>query len=226
MLKDFVSKAFYINLDFRTDRKEHTEKFLKALGIENYERFDAIKTNIGYHGYLFSQVAILEKAIEENLEYVLICDDDLTIEDEYLENFLRDTELFFKNIKDWDVLMLGGEIKELPRKRKAYCMKTRAVRSCPAYLIRRHYFETYHKCLKQRQEALKKRPDVRRESINAADTCIRHLQRKHNWYMIYPYGLIQKADFSDISNDFRDYGKSMRNIDQRILKRIPPIEID
>ena len=38
-----IKHAFYINLDHRTDRKEHVTGQLTNLGLQGFERFNAIK---------------------------------------------------------------------------------------------------------------------------------------------------------------------------------------
>jgi thiol:disulfide interchange protein DsbD len=55
--------VYYINLKHRLDRKEQIEKELNNFHIK-YERFDAIRHNIGIIGCGLSHLAVLEKAKE------------------------------------------------------------------------------------------------------------------------------------------------------------------
>ena len=55
--------VYYINLKYRPDRKEQIEKELNNFNIK-YERFDAIKHDIGIIGCGLSHLAVLEKAKE------------------------------------------------------------------------------------------------------------------------------------------------------------------
>jgi GR25 family glycosyltransferase involved in LPS biosynthesis len=57
------TKAYYINLEERLDRKENIEKELSKLNI-NYERFNAVKHTIGALGCTISHMKALEKRIE------------------------------------------------------------------------------------------------------------------------------------------------------------------
>ncbi len=54
-----IKHAFYINLDHRTDRKEHVEKELNIIGI-HATRFEAIKMENGAIGCSMSHLKILQ----------------------------------------------------------------------------------------------------------------------------------------------------------------------
>ena len=55
---DDVQNIFYINLESRTDRKEHIEAQLKTVGFTTFERFNAIKlpSNNGRIGCSLSHI--------------------------------------------------------------------------------------------------------------------------------------------------------------------------
>ena len=75
-----IKHAFYINLDHRTDRKEHVEKELGKLGIQA-ERFNAIKMQNGAVGCSMSHLKILQDARTKKLDHVLIMEDDISFLD-------------------------------------------------------------------------------------------------------------------------------------------------
>lgn len=58
-----IKHAFYINLDHRTDRKEHVEKELNTIGIKA-ERFNAIKMENGAIGCSMSHLKLLQDALK------------------------------------------------------------------------------------------------------------------------------------------------------------------
>ena len=72
-----IKHAFYINLDHRTDRKEHIEKQLAKVGIRA-ERFNAIRMHNGAVGCSMSHLKILQDAHVQRLSHVLIMEDDIT----------------------------------------------------------------------------------------------------------------------------------------------------
>ena len=63
-----IKNAFYINLEHRTDRKEHVLNQLTNLGLPNVERFNAIKMENGAIGCSMSHLKILKNAYE-NMEF-------------------------------------------------------------------------------------------------------------------------------------------------------------
>ena len=72
-----IKNAFYINLEHRTDRKQHVETQLITIGIPA-KRFNAIKMENGAIGCSMSHLKILTEALNNNLDHVLIIEDDIT----------------------------------------------------------------------------------------------------------------------------------------------------
>ena len=77
-----IVNIFYINLEHRVDRREHVIKELTTkglgLGLENITRFNAIKMINGAVGCSMSHLKILQDAMSNNLDHVLIVEDDIT----------------------------------------------------------------------------------------------------------------------------------------------------
>lgn len=66
-------RGFYINLDYRTDRRAEVERELEGFGME---RFSAIRHSDGLAGCAMSHVACLKLARERGYPEVLIFEDD------------------------------------------------------------------------------------------------------------------------------------------------------
>ena len=100
-------KGFYINLNGRTDRKEHFEKLkIKYPFLSNIERFSAIENLDGALGCCCSHIDSLTLAMDLNEPYVAIFEDDFTILNP--DNFFKFID-DFNNIKShdfWDVIVL------------------------------------------------------------------------------------------------------------------------
>ena len=73
-----IKNIFYINLEHRTDRKEHIESQLKSVGLTQFERFNAVKLANGRIGCSMSHLRCLQTAKDRNYEHLLICEDDTT----------------------------------------------------------------------------------------------------------------------------------------------------
>lgn len=117
LIKD--SYIAFVNLAHRTDRLAHMNAELSRVGLEA-ERFSAIawqdidptpQTEVmrsrtpGAIGCHFSQVGIMEKALEAG-KHAWIMEDDLV----FANDFLKRVGIFsdFLQWREWDVLWLGG----------------------------------------------------------------------------------------------------------------------
>jgi glycosyl transferase family 25 len=102
-----IEKIIYINLEYRKDRKEQIEHELEIMSLkQNSERFDAIKGNPGGIGCGLSHIEILKLAKERNYKNILILEDDF----QFIvskEDFEEQLCLFFENVKEYDICMLG-----------------------------------------------------------------------------------------------------------------------
>lgn len=209
MMKD--CKIIYINLDKRKDRKDHIEKQLKDLNLNNFERFPAVKKKVGWHGNVLSFCSILEKAISENYEQLLIVEDDMLITD--IDKFNESINSFEKNVgKNFDVLLLGGNnIGPLKEHTEFYCKITHTYAGT-GYLINKHYYKTYLDRLLLSKNHILNHPGQNYHWIYASDAITQELQTNDNWYFIFPYGAIQLPGFSDIVGKKVDYTPYMTSI--------------
>jgi glycosyl transferase family 25 len=132
-LKDFIKKGYYINLDYRTDRNENTINELKKYDLYDVvQRYPAIKAfdktikcEFGteeWHKCTTSltktNIEIVKKAKEENLENILILEDDILFHDKEIpygssycpmKTIEKSLDSLMK-IPDWEIFYLGGSI--------------------------------------------------------------------------------------------------------------------
>ena len=101
-----IDSIYYINLNKREDRKkEFLDNFPTVDESRIYRVTGHEYPENGAVGCLMSHVTALSRALEDPGENILICEDDFTIKDmDYCNRMLA---LLFKNIPDWDVVMLG-----------------------------------------------------------------------------------------------------------------------
>lgn len=81
-MKEFhehIDKFIYINLDHRLDRKSEMEDHFNNYGIPSNKiiRLSATKHTKGNIGVYNSHIRTLQYAIDNNLQNILICEDDL-----------------------------------------------------------------------------------------------------------------------------------------------------
>lgn len=119
-LNEFFDKAFYINLDRRTDRREQFEAEMKSVGLEGWaERVPAIPYSTGMHrkpdcdqcdrhaACGMTQKSIIENAKERGLKNVLIFEDDITFYNEGSEPGINIIERSLDQLQElggWDVI--------------------------------------------------------------------------------------------------------------------------
>jgi len=107
-----IDAIYYINLDKRADRKQ---EFLDNFNKVDEDRIIKISGHYypdnGAVGCLMSHVTALNKSLSDGKgENILICEDDFMIKD--MDYFNKMLDLFFENIKKWDVIMLGHNTVE------------------------------------------------------------------------------------------------------------------
>ena len=97
-------------------------------------------------------------------------------------------------------------------------MRVANCQTTTAYLVRRPYFETL---LANFKEGLGK--------LKAIDQYWKLLQRTDRWYLVVPISVIQRPDYSDISNRCVDYSDVMTQINkkwrrERVRKPVVPVK--
>ena len=75
-IKD-INHVFFINLDTRPDRKSHVEIQLNNIGLNNHQRFNAIKMQNGAIGCSMSHLKLIETAKSNKWDHILIVEDDI-----------------------------------------------------------------------------------------------------------------------------------------------------
>jgi GR25 family glycosyltransferase involved in LPS biosynthesis len=210
-----IKHAFYINLDYRTDRREHIEKELSKIGI-NATRFNAVKLNNGAIGCSMSHLKCLEFARDNNYDHILIVEDDTT----FLDALVFQTQFnnFLKNSQNrWDVVLLAGNNVPPYKRIDNTCIKVTSCQTTTAYLVNGHYLNTLIQNIREGMNKLLRQPE--NKFHYAIDKYWFSLQRKDNWYLITPLTVVQREDYSDIENKNTNYKHLMIDLDKEFLFR-------
>jgi hypothetical protein len=204
MLRNFhdITNVLFINLDSRTDRRKQFESQFLEIGFHP-QRFAAIQNARGAIGCTMSHIACMEMAIQNKWDHVLVCEDDATIINP--GQLVNQVNHFFQRFNDsWDVLLLAGNNYQPFRQESPGAVRVANCQTTTAYLVRRPYFETL---LANFKEGLRK--------LKAIDQHWKLLQRKNRWYLIVPISMIQRSDFSNVSNRHVDYTHTMTQINKK-----------
>jgi glycosyl transferase family 25 len=209
---DDITNAFYINLEHRTDRKDHVEKQLNNIGIKP-TRFNAIKMKNGAIGCSMSHLKILQDAQKNKLDHVLIVEDDITFLDPEL--FKTQINKFFELHDKWDVILLAGNNMPPYEKIDETCVKVSRCQTTTGYLVNGNYINVLVSNIKMGLTHLINKPT---ETINyAIDKFWFILQGSGNWYLITPLTVVQREDYSDIEHRVINYQGLMQDLDKAEL---------
>lgn len=196
-----VNDIYYINLDSRKDRKSEFTLEMSKLGVLNYNRFSAVKDNPGGLGCSRSHQAVLEIAIEKNLDMVLICEDDceFLVDSRKLATVIRE---FIAN-SSLDVLCIGNYLERRPLPISKLLAITDSTQTMSCYLIK-----------KQVLIPLKKLADDSVTSLQAGnsyedaalDQTWKSLQKQYVFAVPKERLMRQRKSYSDLLNEVVDYG--------------------
>lgn len=206
--------TIYINLEYRTDRNESVLKELSKIHILNPQRFNAVKMANGAIGCSLSHIKCLEIAIQNDYEYVMICEDDIeilepTIFTTNINRFLNNTEI------EWDVVLIAGNNMIPYNFVTDYCIRIYNCLTTTGYIVKRKYYSTL---LNNYREGVK---NLMKDQTNASykiDKYWQILQKKDKWYMVIPPTIIQKEDYSDIEKKVTNFRNYMLNYNKAVRK--------
>jgi glycosyl transferase family 25 len=205
-----IKHAFYINLEHRIDRKEHVQTELNNIGIKA-ERFNAIKMDNGAIGCSMSHLKLLQEALKNKLEHVLIVEDDI----KFLNPDLFKTQFnkFIENHgNNWDVILLAGNNMPPYQKIDETCIQVSRCQTTTGYLVNGHYIKVLLQNVKMGLTHLLQKPDEHAKF--AIDKFWFVLQNNSKWYLITPPTVVQREDYSDIEKKITNYEKIMVDLDK------------
>lgn len=209
-----IQHAYYINLLSRPDRKEHVEKQLSAIGINNFTRFNAIKMRIGAVGCTMSHLRILEMAKSNDFDHVLIVEDDILFTNPAL--FVTQFNAFLsKHTEEFDVVLVAGNNCGDYQPIDSTCVQVTQCQTTTGYLIRKPYYDTLIRNIKTGLLHLIKEPE--HHYLYAIDKFWFHLQAVDKWFLIIPLTVTQREDYSDIEMRPTNYSNVMLTLDKSVI---------
>ena len=211
-----IRHAFYINLEHRTDRNSHVINQLTNLGLPIFERFNAIKMDHGAAGCSMSHLKILQTALQNNYDHVLILEDDISFlnPDLFKANFNKFLE---RQGNNWDVILLAGNNVPPYDKVDDVCIKVKQCLTTTGYLVNGHYIKRLIDNVKLGLINLLRKPD--NGILYAIDKFWFVLQGMDRWFLIIPPTVVQREDYSDIEKRNTNYQRLMTDIDKAAFYR-------
>jgi GR25 family glycosyltransferase involved in LPS biosynthesis len=209
--------TLFINLESRVDRLIQVKAELLQWGIQNPERFNAVKTANGAIGCTMSHIKCLELAKERDYPHVFICEDDIHCVD--IPRMRAQVEEFYKaNTGDtWDVLILGGNNAPPYRMLNDGLMQVYNCQTTTGYIVRRHYYDKLIANFREGIKHLMRNPENHREY--AIDIYWKRLQQQDRWFMLIPLTITQRASYSNVEGREVDYSRMMLDHEKRWLQQ-------
>ena len=196
--------VYYINIERRTDRKEHFLSEMRKLEIPDTRiiRVNAIEHKIGTLGCLQSHIKALKAALNDEYSCALICEDDFTFKHntaevkEILQNALQKCKI------EWNVVLFATNGTSIPTECK-FLNKVNESITASGYLIKKTYIPTLLSLWEELYEKTKHYDTLpsREEHCDVAWNKLQH----DKWYVTNPVIGYQYASYSDIQNGFVDY---------------------
>lgn len=159
MLNKYFDKIYLINLDKRTDRLEKcNEEFAKinstftrvsaidgsTLGLVLDNKGGTVRWNLGAYALVQTTINILQDAIDNNYERILIFEDDI----EFTQIFDLAIEDYMMTMPEkYDLAFLGITHTGSPSMYNTHWDRVRSAFSCHAYSVGKHMLENYKKLL-------------------------------------------------------------------------------
>ena len=213
-----IDAILYINLEHRTDRKEHILHEIGKLCTDpsKIHRIDAVKRGIGAMGCSMSHRKALQYA-QSHPEWntVLILEDDFTCKYDSLTDIENAIDTFVQGTVDMDMGLLsynhhciqsrhGVNPFEMtycpqlpPSVKRVYYSQTAS-----SYLIRKHYIPVLIQSI---TDSLFDMIQNGRRHENCFDIYWSRIQPIGKWYAIYPSIGMQYESYSDIEHRTTNY---------------------
>lgn len=207
-MSKYIDHILYINLDYRTDRREQIEGELVRMDlVEKSERFPAtyVKEQ-GILGCTISHLSAIQLAKQRGYKNVLILEDDFQflLEKEMIESRL---EAFFRSRlgKNYDVCMLSFGLSKPSGEPMEECPIIKRVveaQNAAAYIVQEKYYDVI---IELYEKVIPLLESTKAHWIYANDQAWKILQEKDRWYHFTERFGKQCAGYSDNSCEFMDY---------------------
>lgn len=207
-MSKYIDHIFYINLEYRKDRKEEIEtELIKYDLLNKSERF------VGFHipeqgilGCSKSHLEVLKIARERGYQHILILEDDF----EFVvtkEEFERKLTGFFESklVNNYDVCMISFNVLEENKETIVECPLVHRIinsQTASGYIVNATYLDTFIALYEWSCPLL----EQTKEHWNYAnDQCWKVLQKKDRWYHFIERMGKQRSGFSDNSMKYLEF---------------------
>ena len=210
-----IENVYYINLLSRVDRNQHMKIQLQNLGWKG-KRIEAVKMKDGRIGCTLSHIKCLKIAIEQNLDYIIILEDDIHFLNPSI--FLQNFHNCLNTLSNWDVILIAGNNIRPYTRINDSCVKIVNTQTTTGYMVNNHYFSVLLENMKDGLTNLLKEPNLHIKY--AIDKYWFSLQEKDNWHLITPLTVSQLQGYSNIEERETNYTQLMLMLEKPYFHHI------
>jgi GR25 family glycosyltransferase involved in LPS biosynthesis len=200
-----IEKVVYINLNKRTDRRQHIESLLEKYNIPA-TRFEAIEYSSngsagntplhGLYGCGQSHLAVLKMARDNGWKNVLILEDDVLF-NLPPQDFEQCIERLFTQGPEFDVFMLDINLQRSEPAEQDWLVRVKYAHCAGAYIVQSHY---YQPLINLYEAALPLLLHTGMHWVYANDAVWGELQEVDRWYTFKEQLCKQMSGYSDTKN--------------------------
>jgi GR25 family glycosyltransferase involved in LPS biosynthesis len=202
-----TTPIYYINLEHRTDRRQHIVRELQRMGLQA-TRIPAVhEPKREVLGCAKSHILATEQFLDSGAPCGIVLEDDFTFhgDKKWVEDRLM--RLFGSDVP-WDLVMLSGAIIESTKTNVRGLRKVSNAQTTSGYMVTRHFAPLLLQNLREGAALLEDcfRTTGKKKHEWCLDQYWKQLQPRANWYIFYPKVGFQMDSYSDIEKRVVQYG--------------------
>jgi GR25 family glycosyltransferase involved in LPS biosynthesis len=202
-----TTPIYYINLDHRTDRRQHIVHELQRMGLHATRIPAVYEPQREILGCAKSHILAIEQFLDSGASCGIVLEDDFTFHDD--KKWVKDqlTRLFASEVP-WDLVMLSGAILESTETDVPGLLKVSNAQTTSGYMVTRHFAPVLLQNLREGAALLEDhfRITGKKKHEWCLDQYWKLLQPTANWYIFYPKLGFQMESYSDIEKRVVQYG--------------------
>ena len=200
-----IDAIYYINIDYRTDRKEHFLNEMKKMQVPESKiiRIPAVHLkDRGDLGCTKSHIRAMETFLKTNFQHYLVFEDDFEF-DCTLETLNTCFYNFFKNKIDYDVCMLASNTIDTKPTKYPFLRKIISAQTTSGFMVSRKFVPRLLENFIEGSVLIERSYDTEEKSIDIqgkynCDQWWKRLQPISKWYEFYPVLGKQYGSKSDV----------------------------
>lgn len=209
---DTIDCIYYINLNKRTDRNTEFLECMNNLEVplQKIQRIPGVYERLGCLGCTKSHILALETFLASENNTCIIFEDDFQYKNK--ETFWSTIQAVFDTKTLIDVLQLSYNHKYYPEyyhiisdTEFPFLKKVHRTITSSSYVITRKFAPILLENLKESSELLSKHGRINNNAY-VLDVYWNKIQPTSNWYIISPALGHQRASYSDICQNYQEYG--------------------